>query len=66
MAQEPREKMELFPNYTFICFRSFQIDIYTEQIRPFNFYILIFRQGLLTVSLAMRDYAIVNIKAVPF
>ena len=50
MAQEPREKMELFPNYTFITFRSFHIDPYTEQIRPFNFYILIFRQGLLTVS----------------
>ncbi|KAG2227019.1 hypothetical protein INT45_006426 [Circinella minor] len=48
MAQEPREKMELFPNYTFISFRSFHIDPYTEQIRPFNFYILIFRQGLLT------------------
>ncbi|KAI9257226.1 hypothetical protein BDA99DRAFT_515851 [Phascolomyces articulosus] len=48
MAQEPREKMELFPNYTFITFRSFHIDVYTEQIRPFNFYILIFKQGLLT------------------
>ncbi|KAI9491818.1 hypothetical protein BDB00DRAFT_473678 [Zychaea mexicana] len=48
LAQEPREKMELFPNYTFITFRSFQIDPYTEQILPFNFYILIFKQGLLT------------------
>ncbi|CDH50329.1 magnesium transporter [Lichtheimia corymbifera JMRC:FSU:9682] len=55
LAQEPREKVEMFPNYTFICFRSFQIDPYTEQICPFNFYILIFRQGLLTFHFRSSD-----------
>lgn len=49
MSQEPREKVELFPNYTFICFRSFEVDPHSDQIKPFNFYILIFRDGLLTV-----------------
>ncbi|KAL0097970.1 hypothetical protein J3Q64DRAFT_1716088 [Phycomyces blakesleeanus] len=47
-AEEPREKVELFPNYTFVCFRSFDIDPYSELIRPYNFYILIFKEGLLT------------------
>ncbi|KAF7729308.1 CorA metal ion transporter [Apophysomyces ossiformis] len=48
LAQEPREKVELFPNYTFVCFRTFDMDVYTEHIRPYNFYILIFKEGLLT------------------
>ncbi|KAI9026511.1 hypothetical protein CLU79DRAFT_742038 [Phycomyces nitens] len=47
-AEEPREKVELFPNYTFVCFRSFDIDPYSELILPYNFYILIFKEGLLT------------------
>lgn len=49
-AQEPREKVELFPNYTFVCFRAFDIDPVTDQIKPFTFYSLIFKEGLLTVS----------------
>ncbi|KAI9314292.1 hypothetical protein BX666DRAFT_1862786, partial [Dichotomocladium elegans] len=55
LAQEQREKIETFPNYSFICFRSFHIDPYTDQIRPFNFYILIFRQGLLTFRFRVSD-----------
>ncbi|KAI7893136.1 uncharacterized protein EV154DRAFT_584034 [Mucor mucedo] len=47
-AQEPREKVELFPNYTFVCFRAFDIDHVSDQIKPFNFYTLIFKEGLLT------------------
>jgi Mg2+ and Co2+ transporter CorA len=49
-AQEPREKVELFPNYTFVCFRAFYIDPITDIIKPFNFYNLIFKDGLITVS----------------
>ncbi|GAA5799529.1 hypothetical protein EDC94DRAFT_624431 [Helicostylum pulchrum] len=47
-AQEPREKVELFPNYTFVCFRALDIDPVSDQFRPFNFYTLIFKEGLLT------------------
>lgn len=60
LAQEPREKLEMYPNYTFICFRSFEIEVHSGNLRPFNFYIFIFKNGLLTVSenLALRycDY----------
>ncbi|KAI7868173.1 hypothetical protein BDF14DRAFT_1725252 [Spinellus fusiger] len=47
-AQEPREKVELFPHYTFVCFRSFDTDVGGEILHPYNFYILIFKSGILT------------------
>ncbi|KAI8380701.1 hypothetical protein BD560DRAFT_365209 [Blakeslea trispora] len=47
-AQEPREKIELFPNYTFVCFKAIDLDPLTDRIIPFNFYSLIFQEGLLT------------------
>ncbi|KAI8374966.1 hypothetical protein EDC96DRAFT_497420 [Choanephora cucurbitarum] len=47
-AQESREKIELFPNYTFVCFKAIDIDPLTDRIIPFNFYSLIFQDGLLT------------------
>ncbi|KAG1055659.1 hypothetical protein G6F46_001940 [Rhizopus delemar] len=55
-AQEPREKVELFPNYTLVCFRAFDIDSETEKIIPFNFYALIFKEGLLTFHFRESDY----------
>ncbi|KAI8334365.1 hypothetical protein BC941DRAFT_432797 [Chlamydoabsidia padenii] len=45
-AREPCEKIELFPNYTFVSFRCFDVD--NDQIWPYNFYNLIFKHGLLT------------------
>jgi hypothetical protein len=63
-AQEPREKVELFPNYTFVCFRAFDTDPVTDQIKPFNFYSLIFKEGLLTVS--FTSLASFNIKSLIF
>lgn len=50
-AQEQREKVELFPNYTFVCFRSFDIEPITDQIKPYNYYCLIFKDGFLTVNI---------------
>ncbi|CAO3589475.1 unnamed protein product [Absidia cylindrospora] len=47
-AKEPVEKVELFPNYTFVSFRSFDVNHETNQIRPYTFYNLIFKSGLLT------------------
>ncbi|KAI8987906.1 hypothetical protein BDF20DRAFT_814687 [Mycotypha africana] len=47
-VQEQREKVELFPHYTFVCFRAFDVDPISELIKPFNFYILIFKEGLVT------------------
>ncbi|ORX47758.1 cora-domain-containing protein [Hesseltinella vesiculosa] len=48
-ANEATEKIDLYPNYTFVCFRSFDTDQQTNQLYPYNFYNLIFKDGLLTV-----------------
>ncbi|KAI9485219.1 MAG: hypothetical protein EXX96DRAFT_624552 [Benjaminiella poitrasii] len=55
-AQEPREKVELFPNYTFVCFRAIDVDSITDQIKPFNFYSLIFKEGFLTFHFKKSAY----------
>lgn len=55
-AQEPREKVEVFPNYTFVCFRTFELDEVTDRIIPFNFYALIFKEGLLTFHFKKSDH----------
>ncbi|KAI7899390.1 uncharacterized protein BX663DRAFT_521589 [Cokeromyces recurvatus] len=55
-AQEPREKVEIFPNYTFVCFRAIEVDPFTDQIKPFNFYSLIFKEGFLTFHFKKSDY----------
>jgi magnesium transporter len=48
--QEPREKVELFHQYYFVCFRSFlQTDKDSEDyLEPVNFYAVVFKEGLLT------------------
>ncbi len=50
--QEPREKVELFHQYYFVCFRSFfQADNKSEDyLEPVNFYAVVFREGLLTFT----------------
>ncbi|CAO3650349.1 unnamed protein product [Cunninghamella blakesleeana] len=48
LANEPNEKIELFPNYTFVCIRSFEMDHSLNQIIPYNFYNLIFKDGLIS------------------
>jgi magnesium transporter len=50
--QEPREKVELFHQYYFVCFRSFfQADQDSEDyLEPVNFYAVVFKEGLLTFT----------------
>lgn len=50
--QEPREKVELFHQYYFVCFRSFyQVDKDSENyLEPVNFYAVVFKEGLLTFT----------------
>ncbi|KAI8970948.1 hypothetical protein BDB01DRAFT_845298 [Pilobolus umbonatus] len=55
-AQESREKVELFPNYTFVCFRAFDTDLITDRIKPFNYYTLIFKEGLLSFHFKKSDH----------
>ncbi|ORY95911.1 hypothetical protein BCR43DRAFT_493798 [Syncephalastrum racemosum] len=48
-AQESREKCEIFQNYMFISFRSFNHDMHsTDYLEAVNFYIIILKTGVLT------------------
>ncbi|KAF7729119.1 CorA metal ion transporter [Apophysomyces ossiformis] len=47
-AREQCEKVAVFPNYIFVCSRSFDVDPHTGRLQPYNFYNLIFKKGLLT------------------
>lgn len=53
-AQEIREKVELFKTYYFVCFRSFfQMDKnHEDYLAPVNFYMVVFREGILTFTYA--------------
>ncbi|PKY05378.1 putative cora family metal ion transporter [Aspergillus campestris IBT 28561] len=52
MTQEAREKVELFKQYYFVCFRTFyQLDKTSENFMdPVNFYMVVFRDGVLSFS----------------
>ena len=51
-TQENREKVELFRQYYFVCFRSFsQVDKTSEHyMEPLNVYMVVFREGIITVT----------------
>lgn len=47
--REPREKVELFKNYYFVCFNSFDSDNRSEDfLDPINVYIVVFPEGVLS------------------
>lgn len=47
--EETREKIELFRNYYFVCFRSFEQDnLSPTYLEPLNMYIIVFREGILS------------------
>lgn len=49
LMQEAREKVELFKNYYFINYRTFEQDKDSEDyLEPVNVYIVVFRYGILT------------------
>ena len=52
LMQEDREKVELFKNYYFLCFRSFyQDDKHSDKfLDPVHVYAVVFREGLLTFT----------------
>ncbi|KAJ5466726.1 metal ion transporter [Penicillium diatomitis] len=59
LMQEAREKVELFKQYYFVCFRTFyQIDKTSEEfLEPVNFYMVVFRDGVLTFSFSENPHA---------
>ena len=49
MMQEAREKVELFRNYYFINYRTFEQDPNSEDyLEPVNMYVCVFRDGIIT------------------
>ncbi|KAJ5641545.1 hypothetical protein N7490_005545 [Penicillium lividum] len=59
LMQEAREKVELFKQYYFVCFRTFyQMDKTSEEfLDPVNFYMVVFRDGVLTFSFDENPHA---------
>lgn len=49
-TEEPREKIELFRNYYLVSFRSFDQNQYSPTyLDAINYYIVVFREGILSV-----------------
>lgn len=59
MTQEAREKVELFKLYYFVCFRTFyQMDKNSEEfMEPVNFYMVVFRDGVISFSFTENPHA---------
>ncbi|KAJ5263773.1 hypothetical protein N7478_011378 [Penicillium angulare] len=59
LMQEAREKVELFKQYYFVCFRTFfQMDKTSEEfLEPVNYYMVVFRDGVLTFSFEENPHA---------
>ena len=59
ITQEAREKVELFKQYYFVCFRSFfQMDIHSEDyMEPVNVYMVVFREGIITITYTPSPHA---------
>ena len=59
ITQEAREKVELFKQYYFVCFRSFfQMDVHSEDyMTPVNVYMVVFREGVITITYTQSPHA---------
>jgi len=57
MMQEPREKVELFRNYYFVNYRTFEQDTNSEEyMEPVDLYVVVFREGVLSVSTTLSHH----------
>ena len=57
MVQEAREKVELFRNYYFINYRSFEQDHYSEEfLEPVNIYVVVFREGVISFHFSQTPH----------
>ena len=59
ITQEAREKVELFKQYYFVCFRSFfQADPTSENyMEPVNVYMVVFREGIVSITFTQSPHA---------
>jgi magnesium transporter len=57
-TQEAREKVELFPQYYFVCFRSFNMNKKSDDfLDPIHLYILVCEGGVLSFSYTSNPHA---------
>jgi magnesium transporter len=57
MMQEAREKVELFRNYYFVNYRTFEQDMNNEDfLEPVNMYVVVFREGVLSFHFSMTPH----------
>lgn len=59
ITQEVREKVELFKQYYFVCFRSFdQMNKDgAHHMEPVNVYMVVFREGIITITYTQSPHA---------
>ena len=57
MMQEAREKVELFRNYYFVNYRTFEQDVNSEDyLEPINMYVVVFREGIISFHFSMTPH----------
>lgn len=57
MMQEAREKVELFRNYYFVNYRTFEQDTNSEDyLEPVNMYVVVFREGVLSFHFSQTPH----------
>ncbi|KAL1839167.1 hypothetical protein VTJ49DRAFT_1823 [Mycothermus thermophilus] len=57
MMQEQREKVELFRNYYFVSYRTFDQDQTSENfMEPINMYVVVFREGVLSFHFSVTPH----------
>jgi len=57
MMQEAREKVELFRNYYFVNYRTFEQDTNSENyIEPINMYVVVFREGVISFHFSQTPH----------
>ena len=57
IEQEPREKVELFRNYYFVNYRTFEQDTSNDDhLEPVNLYVIVFREGVISFHFSQTPH----------
>ena len=57
LMQEAREKVELFRNYYFVNYRTFEQDVNSaDYLEPVDMYIVVFREGVISFHFSMTPH----------
>ena len=57
MMQEAREKVELFRNYYFVNYRTFEQDVNSaDYLEPIDMYVVVFREGVISFHFSMTPH----------